>query len=475
VRRKNSYVTCVFRSRQTDRLIRLCSSFFHPLTHLLISPTLTPCAVTGASYRTSFWAAMRVDTPVNYLPPYAFTVALDGSTVYNTVPSSSAWTLVITPSATAVAATSTKITLSIATSSPTGDTGDRTMAVAGVTLVGAVSYVSQADAAASMNRVSETRETAATARFAKTKVVNFGWSNWEGLTTDTGSVTMTAAFGPWSISTTTAAMRLVYKAFVSPNYIACSCVPYGFSYVLAIYSGATNNAQQSLMRTYGQMVVGGTYSVSFWYARTADASNTPNNFQVTLGGTAVWNTVPTSASWVSHATVLCCVVLYCVVRCVVCCVVLCGAVLRCAALRRFRVVSCGVLCTVVCCGVLCGAVRCCAVLCCVADASIALMVYDFSLRLLSDTLLLLPRYYYAHVVRVPCARLGPGKLCQYHCDVFLDIPPVHHLDDDFSGDHSAVGPLLYQRTDGAACGADAIDDRRCLEQLGRAHHHYRVL
>jgi hypothetical protein len=249
---------------------------------------------------------MRVDTTATYLPPYAFTVALDGSTVYNTVPSSSAWTLVITPSATAVAATSTKITLSIATSSPTGDTGDRTMAVAGVTLVGAVSYVSQADAAASMNRVSETRETASTARFAKTKVVNFGWSNWDGLTTST-VLGVTAAFGPWSISTTTTGVKLVVKTLVTQgNYISCACVPYGFSYVLAIYSGATNNAQQSVTRTYAQMVVGGTYSVSFWYATTTESNYAPKNFQVTLGGTIVWNTVPTSTSWVSHATVLYC-------------------------------------------------------------------------------------------------------------------------------------------------------------------------
>jgi hypothetical protein len=75
-------------------------------------------------------------------------------------------------------------------------------------------------------------------------------------------------------------------------------------------------------RTYGQMVVGGTYSVSFWYATTTESNYAPNNFQVTLGGTIVWNTVPTSTSWVRYANVLCCVVrcdavLWCAAQCIV--------------------------------------------------------------------------------------------------------------------------------------------------------------
>ncbi len=139
------------------------------------------------------------------------------------------------------------------------------------------------------------------------------WSHWEGFTTATGFSEVIAAFGPWSISRTAETIKLVYKAFNSPNYIACSCVPYGFSYVLAMYSSTANNAQQSVTRTYSQMVVGGTYSVSFWYARNTDAFTTPNNFQVTLGGTTVWTTVPTSSSWVRCVTVPCYDVLCCCV------------------------------------------------------------------------------------------------------------------------------------------------------------------
>jgi hypothetical protein len=162
------------------------------------------------------------------------------------------------------------------------------------------------------------------------------WSHWEGFTTTTSFSEMTAAFGPWSISTTSNTIKLIYKTLVTQinPYISCACVPYSFSFVLAMYSSWANNAQQSVTRTYSQMVVGGTYSVSFWYATTTENGYAPNNFQVTLGGTTVWNTVPTSTSWVRHATALCRAALCRVLLCcaVLCCVVLCCAVLCCVML-----------------------------------------------------------------------------------------------------------------------------------------------
>ena len=303
--------------------VRFDALFFFPHPPHLIppSPILTHSlsSVAGASYRSSFWTALRIGTPVTYLPPYAFTVALDGYTVYSTVPPSSAWTLVLTPAATAVTATSNKITMTIGTSGPSGDSPLRSMAVTGVTLVGPVSFVSSADAAVAAYKVSETAETSSTVRFAKTKVVSFGWGNWEGLVSTTTFADMTGTFGAWSVVTTAATIKLVNKAFTTSvgNYIVCACYPYGHTYGLAMYTTNVNNEQQSVQRTYTQLVVGGNYSVSFWYAKTGgDDSVAPTNFQVTLGGTPVWSTAPTSKSWVRSATAVS--VSHCVRCCCVC-------------------------------------------------------------------------------------------------------------------------------------------------------------
>ena len=134
-----------------------------------------------------------------------------------------------------------------------------------------------------------------------TQVVNFGWSDWEGLTSTSSFVDMSTTFGAWSAVATASNMKLVNKAF-NGNYIACACYPYGHTYGLAMYTTNVNNNQQGVQRTYTQLVVGGSYSVSFWYAKTNEDVYAPTNFQVTLGGTPVWSTAPTSKSWVRQDT-----------------------------------------------------------------------------------------------------------------------------------------------------------------------------
>ena len=137
-----------------------------------------------------------------------------------------------------------------------------------------------------------------------TQVVNFGWSDWEGLTSTSTFVDMSTAFGAWTATATASNMKLVNKAFTTSvgNYIVCGCYPYGHTYGLAMYTTNVNNEQQGVQRTYTQLVVGGSYSVSFWYAKTNEDAYAPTNFLVTLGGTTVWNTAPASKSWVRQDT-----------------------------------------------------------------------------------------------------------------------------------------------------------------------------
>jgi len=105
--------------------------------------------------------------------------------------------------------------------------------------------------------------------------------------------------GPWTIvKKGNAGIHLLW-VFNNNQYFP-QYVPGGYTYALWIQvSGQGGSGINGATTTFNvPTTVGNPYSVSFWYVARANGQPAPPYFQVTLGGTVVWNTSPTSLSWV---------------------------------------------------------------------------------------------------------------------------------------------------------------------------------
>ena len=236
--------------------------------------------VVGGSYMVSFWN-MLCSTGTS-LGPTSFVVTLGGTVVWNQVPTTGGNTWVQVASSAAVATTSS-MTLSLVASAT--DNNDRNMALGAVTLIGPARYL-----------------------------------HFDGIVTPGSSdsyaarISMGNTTGDWFV--TSSAGTQVPSSLTSSNYfyiIRPGSTP--SSYIGSGYSMTTNpgtmgltyagsfqtrsTSSISISRSFANAVVGGQYSLSFWFATRSCsyACLTPNSFTVTLANTVVWSTLPTSASW----------------------------------------------------------------------------------------------------------------------------------------------------------------------------------
>jgi len=201
-------------------------------------------------------------------------------------------------SSTAVAS-STSLQLAISAWSTTGVFSDNNMLVGPVTLNGPVPSSTPYNAAGATSTLT-----------ARTGMMAISTSNWDGYATSsalgTGGFTAysnNALVGPWTVILQPSALSgqnnqmLLAQANKQTQNFPTS-VPGGYSCFFWFQLFSNDPVQTGVSRNYGFLTVGNAYSVSFWYVQRANGPAGPPVFKVTLGGKTVWNTSPSSTSWV---------------------------------------------------------------------------------------------------------------------------------------------------------------------------------
>ena len=238
-----------------------------------ISRTFTN-RVVGGSYMVSFWNMKRESTTA----PTSFVVTLGGTVVWNQVPTVGGNTWVQVASS-AVVATTSSITLSIVASST--DTTDRNMALNAVTLIGPARYL-HFDGIVTP--------------------VSPNYFTQIAMGNTTGNWFVTTSVGSQVISTTTG--FFIFQPGTTPSSnsgftMTSNPGTMGLTYAGWLQTGSTSPVV--INRSFANAVVGGQYSLSFWFATRACGNTwsclTPNSFTVALASAVVWSTLPTSASW----------------------------------------------------------------------------------------------------------------------------------------------------------------------------------
>ena len=238
-----------------------------------ISRTFTN-RVVGGSYMVSFWNMKRDSTQA----PTSFVVTLGGTVVWNQVPTVGGYTWVQVASS-AVVATTSSMTLSIVASST--DTNDRNMALSAVTLIGPARYLHFDGIVTLTSSPYYTR-------------ISMG--------NTTGNWFVTTSVGSQVISTTTG--FFIFQPGTTPSSnsgftMTSNPGTMGLTYAGWLQTGSTSPVV--INRSFANAVVGGQYSLSFWFATRACGNTwsclTPNSFTVALASAVVWSTLPTSASW----------------------------------------------------------------------------------------------------------------------------------------------------------------------------------
>ena len=230
--------------------------------------------VVGGVYSASFWHVQRSGYPVTTV----FVVTIGGNTVWNTPPTSTSWYYVTTQFTTVTSASASLVF----TASCSGTSAEYDMALSAVTLNGQMSMP------------------------VLPNVLNGGllsheYSTFDGYFTfgygKTSQLSAGTVVGPW----TTSGIVVVYQT--STGKFGNVAQPYGGAYALWLQPSSSNSP--GITRTFTNRVVGGSYMVSFWNMLcTTGTSLGPTFFVVTLGGTVVWNQVPTTRdnTWVQVAS-----------------------------------------------------------------------------------------------------------------------------------------------------------------------------
>ena len=227
--------------------------------------------VVGSSYMASFWYMKRGSTS----GPTSFVVTLGGTVVWNQAPTLGGNTWVQVASSAAVATTSS-ITLSFVASFTDGT--DRNMAINAITLIGPARYLHF-----------DSIVTPVSPNYATQIAMGNTTGDWF-VTTSVGAQVLSTAngvfifkpgstpssYGGFTLTSNPGTMGLTYAAWFQTNSISI----------------------QTISRSFANAVVGGQYSLSFWFARRGTGTNlVPNSFNVKLANTVVWSTLPTSANW----------------------------------------------------------------------------------------------------------------------------------------------------------------------------------
>jgi hypothetical protein len=242
-----------------------------------LTKTFNGNLVVGGAYRADFWIVMKSGGVASAT---ALTVNIDGTTVYNAPLTSTTWTFV-SSRVTTVGSNSATLQFIYGAASGVASVSDTSMGLGPFTLVGQMALPAVPSAKS-------------------------WWQSWDGYAI-VSSCSTTNGFksyvtgntiGSWTVSK-------LNNGQVALIYVGCqdfpSTNPYDQYYSVWLQSSGT--PVNSISRAYTEVTTGTSYTVQFWYvARYADASSLPTNFAVTLDSTTVWNTPPSSRSWVSTAT-----------------------------------------------------------------------------------------------------------------------------------------------------------------------------
>ena len=243
-----------------------------------LTKTFNGNLVVGGAYRVDFWMVLR---GVGVSAATALTVNIDGTTVYNAPLTSTTWTFV-SSRVTTVGSNSATLQFIYGAAPGVSSVTDTSMGLGPFALVGQMALPAVPSAKS-------------------------WWQSWDGYaiigscTTNNGVQTYVTGntIGSWTVSK-------LNGGLVALVYVGCqdfpSTNPYDQYYSVWLQSGGT--PVNSISRAYTEVTAGTSYSVQFWYvARSPDASSAPTNFAVTCDSTTVWNTPPSSTSWVSTTTV----------------------------------------------------------------------------------------------------------------------------------------------------------------------------
>jgi hypothetical protein len=143
-------------------------------------------------------------------------------------------------------------------------------------------------------------------------------SNWDGYVSSSttpalgsngvaGSYSNNALIGPWTVILqptlyySNGAKNTLYVVQANKQSFPTS-IPGGYSCFMWFQLYSNDPVQTGVSRSYGFLTVGNAYSVSFWYVQRANGQAGPPVFKVTLDGKTVWNTSPSSPSWVRVQT-----------------------------------------------------------------------------------------------------------------------------------------------------------------------------
>ena len=205
-------------------------------------------------------------------------------------------------SSTAVAS-STSLQLAISAWSTTGVSSDNNMLVGPVTLNGPVPSSTPYNAAGATSTLT-----------ARTGMMAISTSNWDGYASSTalgtggftGTYTNNALVGPWTVINQPSAVgqgnQMILAQAIKQTQSFPTSIPGGYSCFMWFQLYSNDPVQTGVSRNYGFLTVGNAYSVSFWYVQRANGPAGPPVFKVTLGGKTVWNTSPSSTSWVRVQT-----------------------------------------------------------------------------------------------------------------------------------------------------------------------------
>ena len=242
--------------------------------------------VVGGVYSASFWHVQRANGNPAIPAPTVFVVTIGGNTVWNTPPTSTSWYYVTTQFTTVTSASASLVF----TASCSGTSAEYDMALSAVTLNGQLS----------LPVLSNVLSAGLLSHEYSTFDGYFTFGGQPGPGNSLGGISTLSAgtvLGPW----TTTGSVLVYNTGAGSSPYGGVSNPYGGAYALWLQTSSGSNS--GITRTFKQRVVGGSYMASFWYMKR-DSTLVPTSFVVTLGGTVVWNQVPSTDgnTWVQVAS-----------------------------------------------------------------------------------------------------------------------------------------------------------------------------
>ena len=237
--------------------------------------------VVGGLYSASFWQVQRS----GYSVPPNFVVTIGGDTVWSTPPTSTSW-YYVTTRVTTITSSSASLVFTVTYS---GTQSEYDMAIGAVTLNGQMS----------LPVLPNVLTAGLLSHEYSTFDGYFTFGLFAGPGTTAGGVSVISAgtvLGPW----TTTGTNIVYQTTVTGKF-GNVALPYGGAYALWFQPSSSNTP--GITRTFTNRVVGGSYMVTFWNMLCGSTSG-PTSFAVTLGGTVVWNQVPTVGgnTWVQVAS-----------------------------------------------------------------------------------------------------------------------------------------------------------------------------